>query len=114
MGLIVAFPFAAINILPQSVISDIIQRDSLKNGVNREGIFSAVKTFVEKCCSAIAMMGVSSILAIGALKGESVGLQGVKLTGIFAGLFSLLSLVFFILYNDKRVSKEIEEHRKDK
>ena len=114
MGLIVAFPFAAINILPQSVISDIIQRDSLKNGVNREGIFSAVKTFVEKCCSAIAMMGVSSILAVGALKGESVGLQGVKLTGIFAGLFSLLSLVFFILYNDKRVSKEIEEHRKDK
>lgn len=114
MGIVVSFPFAAINILPQSVISDIIQRDSLKNGVNREGIFSAVKTFVEKCCSAIAMMGVSSILAIGALKGESVGLQGVKLTGVFAGGFSLLSLVFFILYNDKRVSKEIEEHRKDK
>lgn len=112
MGLIVAFPFAAINILPQSVISDIIQRDSLKNGVNREGIFSAVKTFVEKCCSAIAMMGVSSILAIGAGAGETVGLQGVKLTGVFAGLFSLLSLVFFILYNDKRVSREIEEYKK--
>ena len=112
MGLIVAFPFAAINILPQSVISDIIQRDSLKNGVNREGIFSAVKTFVEKCCSAIAMMGVSSILAIGAGQGETVGLQGVKLTGVFAGLFSLLSLVFFILYNDKRVAKEIEKYKK--
>ena len=113
MGVIVAFPFAAINILPQSVVSDIIQCDSLVSGVNREGIFSAVKTFIEKVASAVAMMGVSSILAIGALTGESVGLQGVKLTGVFAGIFSLLSLIVFIFYNDKKVTKTIEEHRKE-
>ncbi len=112
MGIIVSFPFAAINILPQSVISDIIQCDCLRNGVNREGIFSAVKTFIEKIASAIAMMGVSSILAVGAISGESVGLEGVKLTGIFAGGFSLLSLIFFILYNDKKVTALIEEHKK--
>ena len=114
MGVIVAFPFAAINILPQSVVSDIIQCDCLVNGVNREGIFSAVKTFIEKCCSAIAMMGVSSILAFGAATGESVGLQGVKLTGVFAGVFSLLSLVIFIFYNDKKVNATIDELRKEK
>lgn len=57
MGIVVAFPFAAINILPQSVISDIIQQDSLKTGVNREGIFSAVKTFIEKIASSIAIVG---------------------------------------------------------
>ncbi len=111
MGVIVSFPFAAINILPQSVVSDIIQCDSLVSGVNREGIFSAVKTFIEKICSAIAMMGVSSILAVGALEGESVGLQGVKLTGVFAGIFSLLSLVIFIFYNDKKVTSTIEKYR---
>ncbi len=114
MGVVVSFPFAAINILPQSVLSDIIQCDSLVNNVNREGIFSAVKTFIEKIASAIAMMGVSSILAIGALKGESVGLLGVKLTGVFAGGFSLLSLIFFIFYNDKRVTATIEKHRIEK
>ena len=111
MGVIVSFPFAAINILPQSVVSDIIQCDCLVNGVNREGIFSAVKTFIEKICSAIAMMGVSSILAVGALEGESVGLQGVKLTGVFAGVFSLLSLIIFIFYNDKKVTSTIEKYR---
>ncbi len=111
MGVVVSFPFAAINILPQSVLSDIIQCDSLVSGVNREGIFSAVKTFIEKIASAIAMMGVSSILAIGALSGESVGLQGVKITGIFAGGFSLLSLIFFIFYNDKKVTETIEEKK---
>lgn len=114
MGVIVSFPFAAINILPQSVISDIIQQDCIETGVNREGIFSAVKTFIEKIASAIAMMGVSSILAVGALSGESVGLTGVKLTGVFAGGFSLLSLIFFMLYNDKKVTASIEEHNKNK
>ena len=113
MGVIVAFPFAAINILPQSVISDIIQCDSLVSGVNREGIFSAVKTFIEKIASAVAMMGVSSILAVGALSGESVGLQGVKLTGVFAGIFSLLSLIVFAFYNDKKVTATIEKYRKE-
>ncbi len=114
MGIVVSFPFAAINILPQSVLSDIIQSDSLENKVNREGIFSAVKTFIEKIASAVAMMGVSSILAVGALQGESVGLLGVKLTGIFAGGFSLLSLLFFCFYNDKRVTNIIEKHINDK
>lgn len=86
----VACPFAAINILPQSVISDIIQQDSLKSGINREGIFSAVKTFIEKIASSIAMVIVSSVVSIGAMSGESVGLQGVKLTGIYAGVFSFV------------------------
>lgn len=110
LGVVVAFPFAAINILPQSILSDIIQLDSLQSGVNREGIFSATKTFIEKCASALAMVVVSSVLAIGAAPGEAVGLLGVKLTGVFAGGFSLLSLVFFLLYNDKRVTAFIEQH----
>ena len=113
LGVVVAFPFAAINILPQSILSDIIQQDSLRSGVNREGIFSATKTFIEKCASALAMMVVSSILAIGAGPGEAVGLLGVKLTGVFAGGFSLLSLVFFVLYNDRKVTEYID-HRTGK
>ena len=112
MGVVVSFPFAAINILPQAVVSDIIQQDSLESGINREGIFSATKTFIEKVASALAMVVVSSVLAIGAASGESVSLLGVKLTGIFAGGFSLLSLIFFIFYNDKKVTDYIEAHRK--
>ena len=112
MGVVVAFPFAAINILPQSVMSDIIQKDSIENGVNREGIFSASKTFVEKIAYSLAMVVVSSVLAIGAPRGESVGMIGVKLTGVFAGLFSLVSLIFFIFYDEKAVTKVIDEHRK--
>lgn len=110
VGMAVAFPFAAINILPQSVISDIIQLDCLEKGVNREGIFSAVKTFLEKIAVSVAMIIVSSVLAIGAVNGESVGMQGVKLTGICAGVFSLMSLIMFIIYDDKKVTEGIKKY----
>lgn len=114
MGVVVSFPFAAINILPQSVMSDIIQRDSIENGENREGFFSATKTFIEKIAYSLAMVVVSSVLAVGAPEGEAVGMLGVKLTGVFAGLFSLVSLIFFILYNEKSVTEFIAEHTKSK
>ena len=111
MGVVVAFPFAAINILPQSCMSDIIQKDSIEHGVNREGFFSATKTFIEKIANSVAMVVVSSVLAIGAPEGELVGMTGVKLTGVFAGLFSLVSLIFFTFYNEKGVTEFIRQHR---
>ena len=113
MGVVVSFPFAAINILPQSCMSDIIQKDSIENGVNREGFFSATKTFIEKIAYSLAMVVVSSVLAIGAPAGESVGMLGVKLTGVFAGLFSLISLICFIIYDEKSVTAFIAAHRKN-
>lgn len=114
MGLCVAFPFAAINIIPQAVVSDIIQADSLTAGKNREGVYSAVKTFIEKVGYAIAMIIVSSVLAVGAGAGEEVGLTGVKLTGLFAGAFALLSAILFLFYNDKAVTRAIEEGLKNR
>ena len=114
MGVVVAFPFAAINILPQSCMSDIIQKDSIENGVNREGFFSATKTFIEKIAYSLAMVVVSSVLAIGAPVGEDVGILGVKLTGVFAGFFSLVSLIFFIIYNERAVTEFIGSHGRER
>ena len=113
MGIVVAFPFAAINILPQSCMSDIIQKDSIQHGVNREGFFSATKTFIEKIAYSMAMVVVSSVLAIGAPAGESVGTLGVKLTGVFAGVFSLASLICFMIYDEKAVAKVIAASKKE-
>lgn len=114
MGLTVSFPFACINILPQSILSDIIQQDTIISGTRREGIFSAIKTFIDKIAYALAMMIVSSVLAIGALEGENVGVLGIKLTGIFACAFSIISVVFFMIYNDNNVTKTIENHNNKK
>ena len=113
VGVAVAFPFAAINVLPSSVASDIIQKDSLENGVNREGIFAATKTLIEKMAAAAAAAIVSTVLAIGAPAGASVGLAGIKLTGVIAGAFSLLSVAFFCLYDEKSVTAFLDAHRRE-
>ena len=58
------------------------------------------------------MVVVSSVLAIGAPAGETVGTLGVKLTGVFAGVFSLASLICFVIYDEKSVTAVIAAHRK--
>ena len=47
-ALFVSFPFAVLNILPHSMMADVIQYDTITTGVNQEGIFSAAKSFITK------------------------------------------------------------------
>ena len=41
-----------------------------------------------------------------------MGTLGVKLTGVFAGVFSLVSLLCFVIYDEKTVTAFIAKHRK--
>jgi hypothetical protein len=74
---------------------------------------SACSGDCHKCsgCGAVQQtVTFDALNTIGAGPGESVGLLGVKLTGVFAGGFSLLSLLLFLTYNDKKVTEYIEAH----
>ena len=42
-----------------------------------------------------------------------MGTLGVKLTGVFAGVFSLASLICFMVYDEKTVTDFIAKHRRD-
>ena len=107
----VAFYFLALVLMAVQVNGKLRGTVKVAADLDNESVIEAAKAD-EKVASAIAMMGVSSILAIGAASGESVSLLGVKLTGVFAGGFSLLALIFFMFYNDKKVVASIEEGRK--
>lgn len=109
-ALLVAFPFAAMNILPGALMSDIIQFDTLKTGENKEGIFSAARSFITKIGQSIALMIVPSVLTIGATGTEPVGILGIKLTAIIAAVFCAISILFFMIYNDKLVINFIHKH----
>ncbi len=112
MGLIIAYPFAAINIIPQTIIADIIQEDTLRTGANREGIFSAAKTFLEKVAYAVAWLLVPIILSIGSNDfGAARTLFGIKLTGPIAAFFSLISFVIMLFYDEKNVMKSLRSLR---
>ncbi|MFG6350353.1 MAG: MFS transporter, partial [Oscillospiraceae bacterium] len=79
-ALFVSLPFAVLNILPGSMMADVIRYDTVKTGVNQEGTFAAAKSFVTKLGTSIATMIVPSLVVVGAAAGQGVGRQGLLLT----------------------------------
>lgn len=102
-ALFVSLPFAVLNILPSSMMADVIQYDTVKTGINQEGTFAAAKSFVTKMGTSLAIMIVPSLVVIGAATGESVGKKGLLLTAVVGGLFTLASVVIYVFYNEKEV-----------
>ena len=102
-ALFVSLPFAVLNILPGSMMADVIQYDTIKTGINQEGTFSAAKSFVTKMGISLAMMIVPSLVNIGANAGEHVGRLGLIVSAIVGGIFTLIAVVIYALYNEKEV-----------
>ncbi|MGN0520232.1 MAG: MFS transporter [Candidatus Fimenecus sp.] len=112
-ALFVSLPFAVLNILPSSMMADVIQYDTIKTGINQEGTFAAAKSFVTKMGTSIAIMIVPSLVVIGAATGESVGKKGLLLTAIVGGLFTLVSVVIYVFYNEKEILTAIRAAKKE-
>ncbi|MBN2652777.1 MAG: MFS transporter [Spirochaetales bacterium] len=113
LSVLVSYPFAALNIIPNAMLSDVIHYDTITTGTNKEGIFSAARSFVTKLAQSIAIMIVPSVIAIGKTTNSSVGPLGVKLTAIIAAIFCALSIIAFFLYDDKMITKFIENYKHD-
>lgn len=111
LAVFVSYPFAVLNILPGSMMADIIQHDTLKNGVNREGVFGAARSFITKIGTSLAIMIVPSLTVIGAAAGENIGRLGLKLTAVVGGFICLAAVIVFALYKEKEVLSFIREER---
>ena len=109
----VSFPFAVLNILPGSMMSDVIQYDTIKTGVNQEGIFSAAKSFITKMGTSIATMMVPSLIAIGAVSGENVTKTGLMAAAVAGGVFCIVAIAVFCLYKEKEILAEIKNAKKE-
>lgn len=102
-ALFVSLPFAVLNILPGSMMADVIRYDTVKTGINQEGTFAAAKSFVTKLGTSIAMMIVPSLVVVGAATGESVGQKGLLLTAIVGGVFTIGAVIVFAIYREKDI-----------
>lgn len=103
-------PIAVLNILPGSMMADIIQYDTIKNGVNREGVFGAARSFLTKIGTSLAIMIVPSITVIGATAGENIGRLGLKITALVGGFICLIAVFVFVFYKEKEVLSTIKEN----
>lgn len=109
-ALFVSFPFAVLNVLPASMMADIIQYDTITSGVNQEGIFGAARSFIVKMGNSFAIMIVPSLTVIGAAAGENVGKAGLKLTAVAGALFCIAAVIVFMKYKEKDVLECIREN----
>ncbi len=113
---IAAFPMALLGIIPQSIVADVAEADSVETGEKREGMFFAARTFAMKFGQSIAMLVFTSLAILGSNKtyeelktsndisATSVGLM---IVAIAAVVFCVLGAVILFFYNEKKVMKII-------
>lgn len=102
-ALFVSLPFAVLNILPGSMMADVIRYDTIKTGINQEGTFAAAKSFVTKMGTSLATMLVPSLIVVGAVTGQGVGKKGLLLTAVVGGIFTLAAIAVYAAYNEKEI-----------
>ena len=98
LGVLAALPIAIFSILPNAVVSDIIEQDALETGDHKAGQFYAVRTFMMKVGISLANLLFPSLLLLGKSSENSFG---IRLTAIIAALFCILGWAFFRPYRDK-------------
>lgn len=92
-----AFPMAIFGILPQAMIADIAQCETVETGENRSGMFFAARTFAFKFGQSVAMLTFTSLATL-----------GYRLVAITASIFCLIGGFCLLRYNEKRILEKIE------
>jgi glycoside/pentoside/hexuronide:cation symporter, GPH family len=87
-----AIPLASLNILPNAILADIIEKDSRDSGQNKEAIYFAVRYFFVKLAQTFGM----AVFAMLLIHGKDVGNDlGVRLNGMLGfGLCIIAALIF--------------------
>lgn len=114
--IIAAFPMALLGIIPQSIVADVAEEESIVTGENRQGMFFAARTFAMKFGQSIAMLSFTSLAIIGASQDLSsnditASSLGLAIVAIVAVVFCLLGAVILAFYNEKKVMDTISNSK---
>ncbi|MBR1747577.1 MAG: MFS transporter [Clostridia bacterium] len=110
--LLAALPMALLGIIPQSIVADVAEAESVTTGENREGMFFAARTFSMKLGQSIAMLAFTSLAIIGSVQDQSsndiaANTTGLLIVAIVAIVFCLLGAVILLMYREKKIMKII-------
>lgn len=100
---IAAIPLASLNILPNAILAEIIEKDSRETGENKEAIYFAVRYFFVKIAQTIGI----ALFAMFLLYGKEVGNDfGIRLNGLLGfGLCIVATLIFTRFHEEGRETK---------
>lgn len=97
-----ALPMAIFGILPQAMVADIAESDSVTTGSNREGMFFAARTFAFKLGQSLSMLIFTAVSTIGTATGA-----GYRIAAFGAALFCGIGAVLLVFYNENKINAAI-------
>ncbi|HUX11917.1 MAG TPA: glycoside-pentoside-hexuronide (GPH):cation symporter [Spirochaetia bacterium] len=119
---------SASQVIPFSIVPDVIEIDEYQNGVRREGAFYGITMFLYKVASAVAIAGASALLGLfgyiettsgsASVVQPASAITGIRvLLGVGPGIFFLISAYFVYRLPITRerfeeIKRLIEERRK--
>ena len=110
--LIAAFPMALLGIIPQSIVADVAEEDSILTGEKREGMFFAARTFAMKFGQSIAMLTFTSLAVLGTAQDITsndltASASGLRIVAVVAVFFCVLGAAILMTYDEKKVMRVI-------
>lgn len=98
-----AVGYALVDVMPWSMLGEVIDEDDLANGERREGLYNGVFTLIRKFCGTLAVWLALTLLGAmgfvrGAVQSEEVKLAIRGLTAVAPAVFVALSLAFARVY----------------
>lgn len=99
-----AIPLASLNILPNALLAEIIEKDSEETGTNKEAIYFAVRYFFVKIAQTFGIALFAMFLIYGKDPGNDLG---IRLNGILGFLLCLTAAAIFRKFKEKEDVAEL-------
>jgi GPH family glycoside/pentoside/hexuronide:cation symporter len=98
-----AIPFASLNILPNAILAEIIEKDSIETKENKEAIYFAVRYFFVKIAQTMGIAIFATLLIYGKDAGNDFG---IRLNGLVGFVLCLTAGLIFSKFKstEKRIS----------
>lgn len=94
-----SFPLAALGILPNAILADIAQNDTLETGENHEGMFFAVKYLFVKLGQTVGIAVFAMLTIYGKDPGNDFGL---RLNGVVGFVLCIFAFLFFSRFKEDK------------
>lgn len=99
-----AVPLAFLGVLPNAVLADIAQHNTLKTGEQQEGIFFAARTFMQKLGQTCGVF--AALTTLGKNPGNALG---VRLSGVAGMILCVAAGIVFTRYKEGKILREIKQ-----
>ena len=97
--ILAAIPLASLNILPNALLAEIIEKDNQETSANKEGIYFAVRYFFVKIAQTFGIALFAMFLLYGKDAGDDLG---IRLSGILGFTLCFLAAIIFSRFKEKR------------